>query len=351
MTTRHGLSSDGQKETAMLLGKRKSENNRLYRQTFIILLFSFTGSLIMAVLLLRHTRNNSDFHCLVIGLVCYFTVYIILLYVLSSQYVSISRIIRGFLDFGASESLLGLCPFVDNKFSQVIEHVVKILRSADSLEESNREAKINALQNQINPHFLYNTLECIRSEAVLADMDEIGNMCEALAVFFRYTISNPKTMVTVNDEIMNIRTYFYIQQYRFGDRMRLKLDFQSDEATVGNCIVPKLILQPIVENAIIHGLEDKIGSGTVKIQLSICDDNLLIHVIDDGIGMDDATLHQVNQSIAHGTPFMNRKKGGIALRNVNNRIQIIYGQEYGITVNSMKQIGTDVEIVIPYRRE
>ena len=132
-----------------------------------------------------------------------------------------------------------------------------------------RQAQFLAMQNQINPHFLYNTLEWIRGEALASGQVQIAQMTETLAEFFRYTITNLENFVTLDDELSNVRNYYAIQRFRFGERLSLVILFENDEEKnqLRNAKVPKLILQPIVENAIIHGiLEKESGAGSIKVR-------------------------------------------------------------------------------------
>ncbi|BAK99880.1 putative two-component histidine kinase [Oscillibacter valericigenes Sjm18-20] len=227
------------------------------------------------------------------------------------------------------------------------ERLNAILKTSNSFELSKRQAQYQALQNQINPHFLYNTLESIRSEALISGLGSVADMCEALANFFRYTISNQADVVTVDEELQNIKTYFYIQQYRFGSRLTLKIEYEEDDVdTLIRCKLPKLTLQPIVENAIIHGIEQKLGNGTVTIKLMMTQRCLLIRISDDGVGMDPEILEKVNQRMAGNAP-PGSGKGGIAIANVNNRIRLLFGETYGVIVYSTLGVGTDVEISLP----
>lgn len=237
--------------------------------------------------------------------------------------------------------------YYNPQFKILTERLEESMKASSAFELSKRQAQYQALQNQINPHFLYNTLESIRSEALMAGMDSVAKMCEALANFFRYTISNVKDTVSVQDEIQNIQNYFYIQQYRFGDRMKLIIDYsKEDQDVIFKCTLPKLTLQPIVENAIIHGIEQKIGEGTVTIRLMLTKVRVLIYVMDNGMGIDEKTLYKINQNI-QSRSVQRQERNGIAISNVSNRIKLLFGEEYGIIVYSSVGVGTDVEITLP----
>lgn len=228
----------------------------------------------------------------------------------------------------------------------------EIMNSAELLNINKRQAQYLALQNQINPHFLYNTLESIRSEALIAGLSGVADMTEALATFFRYTISNVENLVSVEEELQNCKTYFKIQRYRFGDRLELSVECKEEEMEeIYRCRLPKLTMQPILENSIIHGTECKIGTGHLKIKLERSGKRLNICISDDGVGMDAKALADMNERLQKSAKAFSDKesesKGGIALVNVNNRIHLLFGEEYGLHVYSMPDVGTDVEITLP----
>lgn len=234
---------------------------------------------------------------------------------------------------------------------QLGDILVKLLSSDEALNLNKRQAQYLALQNQINPHFLYNTLESIRSEAMEAGITNVMNMTEALGEFFRYTISKVENMVTLEEELENVRTYFYIQQYRFEDRLNLSIEMEEDTESLYSALLPKLTLQPVVENSIIHGIERKLGKGTVRIQVCRTGERLLLRISDDGVGMPQETLDEINRKLnrpVFESVQMSEENDGIALVNVNNRIHLICGEEYGLILYSTEGVGTDVDISLPY---
>ena len=241
---------------------------------------------------------------------------------------------------------------ISPEMERMVRHMSKIVTATRTLDMSKRQAQYRALQNQINPHFLYNTLEGIRSEAIIAGLDNLADMTEALAIFFRYTISKVENLVTVEEELDNCATYFKIQQYRFGNRIHLEIE-QDDEdwEDILHCMIPKLTLQPILENSIIHGIELKLDEGKVTISISRTQSRLLIKVSDDGVGMNRETLDKLNAKLGSKEEevknYTQPEKGGVALVNVNNRIHLIFGEEYGMHVYSLENVGTSVELSIP----
>ena len=212
------------------------------------------------------------------------------------------------------------------------------------------QSKINALQNQINPHFLYNTLECIRSEAILQDCENIARMSHALASFFRYSISRKENIVTLRDELSNIKNYFFIQQFRFEDRFFLDIQVEDGDDELLDCLLPKMTLQPIVENCVFHGLEPKAEQGHVTIRISGTKDMMKVIVEDDGVGMPPDVLDKMRAALEEERQPTNQPDthgNGIAMYNVNQRIKLAFGRDYGLFVYSTENLGTDVEIWMP----
>lgn len=215
-----------------------------------------------------------------------------------------------------------------------------------------KQAELTALQSQINPHFLYNTLECIRGQALIDDNVEIAKMTEALSAFFRYSISKKGNFVTLREELDNINNYMMIQQYRFNNRFSLEIMIDEEDKVAYDYLVPKLIIQPLIENAIFHGLEEKVAGGKVTIEIILTDNSMMIIVSDNGKGIEKERLRLLNERIHAGALYLEPgEKGsthtGIALPNVNKRIQLLFGMQYGLQVYSTPGRGTDVEITVP----
>lgn len=209
-----------------------------------------------------------------------------------------------------------------------------------------KQAEYLALQNQINPHFLYNALEAIRTDALLADCEDVAETTEALATFFRYTISNVQEYVTFSDELDNAENYFTIQRCRFGDKISMKLEIENEQLLEAR--MPKLILQPLVENAVSHGLEGKLGHGSVRIVAESSDRTLFLRVRDDGVGIPDEQVERLNRQFAgDDRTAADQQRGGIALRNVNGRIRLVFGEDYGLRIFSAEGVGTECCVTLP----
>lgn len=233
-----------------------------------------------------------------------------------------------------------------------IHRINSLLEQQGMLKYSAKQAEFLALQNQINPHFLYNTLDAIRSDALVAGMTEIANITEALSKFFRYTITNLEQMVILRDEIENVKKYFIIQKYRFGENLNLELNIADDPERFMRVKCPKLFLQPLVENAIFHGLEPMEKGGTVTISIDSSGSDMLVRVSDNGIGIPENTLINLNKALNSTSPAnsvsnISSKKSGIALQNVCRRIKLLFGEKYGLHISSIPGVGTVAEIRLP----
>ena len=238
-----------------------------------------------------------------------------------------------------------LYPMYDD-LNSLTDRLSQLIASEYSAGVMKKQAEIDALQSQINPHFLYNTLESIRGEAMEEGVDGIARMVKALADIFRYSITNQNKMVTLEEELKNIDNYLDIQQYRFNNRFNVVKEI--DEASK-KTLIPKLIIQPLVENAIKHGLELMSEKGTIKIKTTMTDDSVIVNIEDNGLGMDKETLEQINISLAEGVG--RRKRGkvrvGLGLININERIKLIFNVDFGLKIFSMKDVGTNAELRIP----
>lgn len=242
----------------------------------------------------------------------------------------------------------------------LIQEVRKIILSLDAiaLKQKNAEilmknAEINNLQDQINPHFLYNTLEVIRGEAMLKGEKKLAEMTASLANYFRYNISRKDTFVFLKDELKNCMNYFNIQKNRFGEKISCEVLYHDiDEKEIGYCYIPKLILQPLVENAIYHGLELKMGEGILRMHISATKENLKIIVEDDGLGMSKEKLDEFNNDYEKETN-MQMRNNGVATQNIKKRLKLYWGNKAYMVATSELGIGTEIHLSMPllYQKE
>jgi two-component system, sensor histidine kinase YesM len=247
-----------------------------------------------------------------------------------------------------------IAPLMDG-LSKMLKQLKESMNREHATEILKRQSEFVALQSQINPHFLYNTLEAIRGEALLNDNLEIAGMIEALARFFRYSISKKGDLVTLRDELSNVQDYIMIQQYRFDDKLSFEIKYDDVDKEVWGYKIPKLTIQPIIENSIYHGLETKMGEGKITIRITDTDKRLIINIADNGLGMDKETLEKLNYKLRNSVLSESieniEKHSGIALVNANQRLRLYFGEEFGITLSSTLSLGTDVEIVLPVLKD
>ncbi len=212
---------------------------------------------------------------------------------------------------------------------------------ATNLEKQNRlrMAELKALYAQINPHFLYNTLDSIKWLAKLNGVDDIVLIVSQLGKLLKNSIRNQKDSVLISEEISLIGNYLAIQKVRYSDKF--DVDIQIEESIL-DCVVPKFIIQPIVENAIIHGIEDKVGKAHLMIKGWHEENKIIFEVKDDGVGIPGEKLDRIRKL----TQATNDDSIGIA--NVNKRIKLYYGEEYGLEIKSAENIGTITYITMPF---
>lgn len=215
-----------------------------------------------------------------------------------------------------------------------------------SLAMLKKQAEIKALQNQINPHFLYNTLDCIRGMAIEQGADNIEEMTRALSGMFRYSISRKgKTKALMEEELANVNNYLRIQQYRFRNKINIT---ETIDPAAKKCCVPKLLIQPIVENAVFYGLEPKTGERNLNIEAYCTGKKLIVKVEDNGVGMSFDKLRTINNAMCSGVSMGDNGRGTqLGIVNVNERLRLLYGEEFGLRIFSCPKVGTTIEMVLP----
>ncbi|HIZ65497.1 MAG TPA: sensor histidine kinase, partial [Candidatus Blautia pullicola] len=205
-----------------------------------------------------------------------------------------------------------------------------------------QKTELNSLRMQINPHFIYNTLESIKWIAYMEENEEIVTMVKALGDFMRSSISGSE-FISVEKELDNIQCYLTIQKFRYGDKLSVKISIPEE---LYQAQIPKLLLQPLIENAMVHGLEQKMGNGVISISGFVQNSDLYIDIIDNGIGFSSEALEKLNAAL--NTPNDTSVSFGLGMRNVHQRIQMYYGEIYGLKVTSQYGVETRVQIHIPF---
>lgn len=224
-------------------------------------------------------------------------------------------------------------------FNVMTHRIQELMEQNIREQEAKRKSELKALQSQINPHFLYNTLDSIIWMAEGKKNEEVVLMTASLARLLRQSISNEEELVSIGQEVEYARCYLTIQKMRYKD----KLEFQIEvDPSILNIPLIKLVLQPIIENAIYHGLKYKESKGFLLVKGFMRDGNAVLQVIDDGVGMDQEALDHIYEKHK-----VNYHSNGVGVYNVQKRLQLYYGSEYGISYKSQKDKGTIATITIP----
>lgn len=327
---------------------------RLYALTLALFLLS-----IFIIYLLLATGGSffqTGIKLLLLGLLClciltlaYF--YYDVLRPYKTYQSTLRRVLEGYSEV---QELQELPVYLTEESHEEYHYISEILSANKIIEEGEKLAYIQNLQNQMNPHFLYNILENIRSESLLNGLESVANMAELLGDFYRYTISQEDNFVSLKEELDNAEVYFQIQRFRFSKKLELKVKVQEDLLSLK---VPRILLQPIVENSIVHGLEGRETGGKVGISISRSNQHVYIQVSDDGIGIEEEKLRQINEDLRNirrgfqggvvGKRDMGKAGMGVSLLNIQERIHLLYGREYGLYLQSLENAGTDVCVVLP----
>lgn len=232
-----------------------------------------------------------------------------------------------------------------NNFNIMIGRIRELLNAKVKEQENLKKAELKALQAQINPHFLYNTLDTIVWMAEAKKTDQVIEIVRALSSFFRIALSKGKEWISIRQEIEHVRSYLTIQKMRYRDILDYKIEV--DEELLDGTIL-KLTLQPLVENALYHGIKNKRNGGTIIVRAqSVGPDLVRLEVQDDGVGFSPQKLAQIREMLNDDAGEISPKEGGFGLENVNKRIKLYYGKQYGLYVQSEYLGGTQVVARIP----
>lgn len=232
-------------------------------------------------------------------------------------------------------------------FNIMIGRIKELLDAKIQEHENLKKAELRALQAQINPHFLYNTLDTIIWMAESKKTDEVVRIVSALSSFFRISLSKGRDWITIGEEIERTRSYLTIQKMRYRDIMDYEI--AVDERVCDNTVL-KLVLQPLVENALYHGLKSQRQRGTIRVTAKQRNENeVLLEVQDDGVGITPDALARLNAELRDEGDEPH-PESGYGLANVNKRIQLYYGKQYGLSLSSEQTRGTCVSILIPMIR-
>ncbi|KRF10050.1 hypothetical protein ASG89_00430 [Paenibacillus sp. Soil766] len=220
-------------------------------------------------------------------------------------------------------------------YNRMVQRVRDLISTVYEQQRLKNEAQWSALQAQINPHFLYNTLDSINWIARMNKIPEISKMITALSMLFKLSLSKSDKFITVEEELMYIKYYAQIQETRFSDRIRIHVDVPEQIRAYS---LPRFILQPLVENAVVHGLEPKEGPGEIHIKGGQYEDKIFFIIQDNGVGIPVDRLKELLLAKEH------EQSRHLGLSNVDERIKLLYGQEWGLKIDSIEHVGTIVEV-------
>lgn len=227
-------------------------------------------------------------------------------------------------------------------YNAMLEDLNRYIEELMNVQKEKRKAEISALQMQINPHYVYNTLASIKWLIYQGEIEKSTKAIDAFISLLRSTIGNTDEYTTVEKEIENLKNYVFINNTRYGDKVQVEyfVNFGCEE-----CQIPKMILQPFVENAFFHAFPCE-RKGKITILVRKLDDNLQIQIIDDGVGIDQKRLKEISEGNTKTEHFT-----GIGVNNVDDRLKLLYGSQYGILIESEENKGTRITVCIPVKSE
>lgn len=235
--------------------------------------------------------------------------------------------------------------------NDLIDELNQTKTHMQKIQLQKRQEQLNALQSQINPHFLYNTLDTIRGLAIEKESFDIANIVAALASMFKYSMDYASTNVALNDELAHLEQYVKIQTMRFPGMFTVERIYECGQDALFEVNMPKMTLQPIVENAISHGLKNRIGGGgRITLRFVMSDADFKVILSDNGTGIPEDMVLALNDSFRRNDPestMQDPSRFGIALSNIDSRIKIYCGQAYGLFIASTPGVGTEVTVRLP----
>jgi len=236
---------------------------------------------------------------------------------------------------------------LNKEYNNIITELEETIHNLITEHEEKRKTELHALQMQIKPHFLYNTLNSIKCLIWTGKTELIEPTINALINLLEQTISQKEELITLKEELRCVKDYIYIQEIRSSRTIRLNIQIPKP---LQDCRIPKLLLQPFIENSIFHGFEPKDQSqsgsvwGTISIYCTSIGNDIQIEVLDDGIGMDQST---VDDLLTDDSQIISRRFSGIGVKNVLERIRLYFGPQYGLKIHSESNVGTSLIITLP----
>lgn len=257
-----------------------------------------------------------------------------------------AKIAEGSLDARLADTDVTELRNLTHQVNTMADRLKSMMEKSNQDAKTLRKAELRTLQAQINPHFLYNTLDAIVWKAEAGEKDEVIQLTSALSNFFRISLSSGADWIPISQEKKHIEGYLTIQQTRYRDIMDYEIDIPDE---IGDYYILKLLLQPLVENALYHGIKIKRGGGIIKVSAKLQDNYLIFSVRDTGSGMTPEQLKELKDKMKKGQPSVSEGGGGgFGLVNVNLRIRLYYNQTDGLQIESSEE-GTTVSFRVPLR--
>ena len=228
-------------------------------------------------------------------------------------------------------------------FNTMLDDIKSLLSKTKKAEQKKRTAELKSLQAQINPHFLYNTLDTLQWKALESDNEDVADMVNMLSGYFRIVLSDGDDLINISQELDHLKYYLKIQELRYGDIMTYNIECGD---SLINETIPKIIIQPLVENSIYHGLKMKRDKGHIDINITDHHTHIKITVKDDGVGINESKLEALRSDLKHRV-----ESNHYGLYNINERLHLYYGDNYSIEINSLESFFTEIILLIPKRKE
>lgn len=228
-------------------------------------------------------------------------------------------------------------------FNDMVTDIKQLMDQVYNVQKEKRQRELQVLQSQINPHFIYNTLDTLQWKALEYGAEEISDLIVSLSSFFRISLSKGKEFIPLEKELEHVNSYLTIQHYRYSDILDYKINCPGN---LYSYYLPKLIIQPLIENAIYHGIKPKLNKGIIEVNIFEEQNILNIVVSDDGVGIPEEKLQKIRNNLKE-----HLTDGNYGLYNVSQRIYLHYGDDFGLSIHSTKNEGTSITIKIPVNME
>jgi len=234
--------------------------------------------------------------------------------------------------------------YIGEVFNSMTDRINHLIKDVYEKQLIIKESELKFLQSQVNPHFMFNVLNTIALKAKIDNNDEVSRMISSFAGLIQASIyRTDQEKVQIKQELVYLEFYLYLQSYRFGDKLNYKINYDHPELL--NLYIPKLAIQFLVENAVMHGIEPKFGNGFVEVHIYARNERLIIDVKDDGIGFSD---FDGNVRLPINETAEKKGHNQVGLNNTHKMIQYFYGTQYGISIDTRKNVGTTITIQIPF---